>query len=160
MPPRKPKPKVRTRKDGTPRAVWTPPPPPPSATSIAERDALEALADVLAPRVLGALHDRVVDMVSYERARGIEALAEIGYVVNLNSDNEAADALIHILAREAVRAVKERFAATATGPTADAIKAESGREVAMRPQRLSTKLALEAAARERAGSKRSDRPNK
>lgn len=74
------------------------------------------MAKVLAPRVLDELHRLIVDMSSYESWVTKRALALIGYQVRPSPEKEAADALIHMLAREAVRAVKEQYA---TGPDFD-----------------------------------------
>jgi hypothetical protein len=154
-----PKPK---RKRGTFHGnQWTVPAPHVPRPDPVDLAALDAMAAAVAPRGLGLLRDRIeYDVRHPEDSEGARLWAEMGYELLPPDPDVKADDLIRAIAEEAVRAVKSRFAATAApGPTADTIMAEAEREVARRPQRLSTTRALEAGARERLGSKRSDRPS-
>lgn len=116
MPPTKEKRTPRSRKDGTPYAEPIRPLPL-CATSIDERDALEALASVLAPRVLRLLHEHVVDVTAYERRLDIEAWRELGYKARISEKDAAAEELAQFFAREAVRVVKAHYESDAPAAT-------------------------------------------
>lgn len=99
---RKPKPE--------PSLEWSPfdCPPPAPPVRVTPNEALESLAQVLVPHVLGALHDRLKDAVSIEDMIGREAARELGFVFPPHVE-DAEDRLIRVLAEEAVRIVRERW---------------------------------------------------
>jgi hypothetical protein len=98
------------------RAPWVPPPPPPTATSVAERDALQKLAEVLVPRVLSEIDARLSRVMAYDHIVVRDYLDDLGYTLTADAEYQEVEPLLRAIALQAVRALKSHYA---TGPDVD-----------------------------------------
>jgi hypothetical protein len=93
-----------------PRTPWVPPPPPPSATSVAERDALEKLAEVLVPRVLSEIDARLSRVMAYDHIVAQRLFDDLGYTFGEDVEYREVEPLLQAIALQAVRALKAHYA--------------------------------------------------